>query len=364
VKSVDTSIEDEVPSADKQFADIDSLDWEINLSDVRIYDGSFTYYNENSLDTIVFKGINLNSDILDARGSADTLLLKDYNVNGSLNIENAKINKLILDKIKLDVQLDKGVLSIGHQSDGSGGEHNFGYLSVDFTTDELVYSIRQDIHSFRMERFLTSIRQEALIKGEMDFSLSLDFYGKNSSTRWLTSKGEMQLKGENLVLYGINIDMLAKKYARSQKFSMVDIGAFFLAGPLGIAVTKGGELALLLTSGQGDSTEISEFVSVWKVSAGEMYTEDVAFRTAQHRVALQGSLNIWQQHFNALEIALINEHGCAVFHQQVSGSFYEPEVSDVKVVATLLGPVKNIFHGKKCRHVFYSGSVLPHAGGK
>jgi len=75
-------------------------------------------------------------------------------------------------------------------------------------------------------------------------------------------------------------------------------------------------------------------------------------------------LNIWQQHFNALEIALINEHGCAVFHQQVSGSFYEPEVSDVKVVATLLGPVKNIFHGKKCRHVFYSGSVLPHAGGK
>ncbi|NQT76336.1 MAG: AsmA family protein [Bacteroidetes bacterium] len=360
VKSIDTSVEiADASLREEQQTVADSLDWEIDLANINIYKGSFTYYNENNRDTLLFKGISLNSDVLQASGNADTLMLEDFMASGLLRVEDARINTLRLENIKLDVSLDKGVLTVSHQSDGYHGERNSGHLAIDFSGDEPSYSLRQDIQKFRMERLLAHFDKTPLMKGEMDFSLSLDFYGKKVSNRWLTSNGKILLKGKTLTLYGINIDMLAKKYARSQKFSLVDIGAFFLAGPLGIAITKGGEYAILLTSNKGDSTEINEFVSVWKVKAGELYAEDVAFSTARNRIALRGSLNIWQEIFNGLDIALINDHGCAVFHQQLSGSFYDPEVSDVKVVKTLLGPVKNIFTGKKCKHVFYEGSVLP-----
>lgn len=360
VKSVDSSIEvTDASSRKEQLAVADRLDWEIDLADVKIYNGSFTYYNENNRDTFLFKGISLNSDVLQARGNTDTLILKDFMASGLLRVKNARINTLRLENIMLDVNLDKSVLTVSHQSDGYNGEHNSGHLAIDFSGDEPSYSIRQDIQKFRMERLLARFDKNPLMKGEMDFSLSLDFYGKNTSNRWLTSKGEILLKGKNLCLYGIDIDMLAKKYARSQKFSLVDIGAFFLAGPVGIAITKGGEYAILFASNKGDSTEINEFVSVWKVKAGEMYAEDVAFSTARNRIALKGSLNIWQKKFIGLDIALINDNGCAVFHQRLSGSFYDPEISDMKVVKTLLGPVKNVFTGKKCKKVFYEGSVLP-----
>lgn len=359
VKSVDSSIEVvDASSGEQQQTAADTLSWEIDLAGAKINNGSFTYYNENNRDTFLFKGISLNSDVLQASGNTDTLILKDFMASGLLRVKDARINTLLLENIKLDVKLDKGVLTVSHQSDGYNGEHNSGHLAIDFSGDEPTYSIRQDIQKFRIERLLARFDKNPLMKGEMDFSLSLDFYGKNASNRWLTSRGEILLKGKNLTLYGINIDMLAKKYTRSQKFSLVDIGAFFLAGPVGIAVTKGGEYAILLTSNKGDSTEINEFVSVWKVKAGEMHAEDVAFSTARNRIALKGSLNLWQEKFIGLDIALINDHGCAVFQQRLSGSFNDPEISDVKVVKTLLGPVRNIFTGKKCKEVFYKGSVL------
>ena len=34
------------------------------------------------------------------------------------------------------------------------------------------------------------------------------------------------------MLYGIDIDELIPKYERSQNFNLVDVGAFFLVGPL------------------------------------------------------------------------------------------------------------------------------------
>ena len=358
-RSVDTSIEKLPATSSVQDLNVaDSLDWEINLTVAKIYNGSFSYYDENNRDTLLFKGISLNSDVLHAKGNTDTLILEDLMASGLLRVKDARVNSLYLENIKLDVKLDKGVLTVSHLSDGYYGEHNSGYTAIDFSGDEPTYSIRQDIQKFRMERLLARFDQSPLMKGEMDFSISLDFYGKNASNRWLTTKGEILLKGKNLTLYGINIDMLAKKYSRSQKFSLVDMGAFFIAGPVGIAVTKGRDFAALLTTKEGDSTEIHEFISVWKVKAGEMHAEDVAFSTTRNRIALKGSLNIWQEKFNGLDIALINDHGCAVFHQRLSGSFYDPDVSDVKVVKTLLGPVKNIFTGKKCKHVFYEGSVL------
>jgi AsmA protein len=160
-----------------------------------------------------------------------------------------------------------------------------------------------------------------------------------------------------LKLFGVDLDVVAKKYKRSQKFNLVDVSAVFLAGPVGLAVTKGSDYANLLISKKGDSTLVHEFVSDWRLHAGLLKAHDVAFSTNQNRIAVHGSINLWSQTFEELNFALVNEQGCAVFQQEVRGRFVDPEVSNVRVVKTLIGPLRNIFTGKKCKHPFYTGSV-------
>ncbi|MCK5339354.1 MAG: hypothetical protein KAJ50_11095, partial [Bacteroidales bacterium] len=82
--------------------------------------------------------------------------------------------------------------------------------------------------------------------------------------------------------------------------------------------------------------------------------------TQENRIAVKGAVNIWYKTFNELEFALVNDEGCAVFQQMISGRFTDPDVSEVKVVKTILAPVKNIFKGKKCKNPFYEGTVKPH----
>jgi AsmA protein len=105
-------------------------------------------------------------------------------------------------------------------------------------------------------------------------------------------------------------------------------------------------------------------VSDWKVERGIAQAKDVAMATNEHRVALTGSLDIPNERFNDVTMAVIDAKGCVKAHQKIRGSFQKPEVEKVNVVQTVVGPVLRVFTqaikllGKKC-DVFYTGSVAP-----
>jgi AsmA protein len=359
VTVINRSVNSSIPAEKQTYVDVDSLDWGIDLVDVKIINGTFNFFDNNHRDTIIINGINIQSEFIYARGNTDTLNLGDLEARGLLTASYARINSTSLDNINLDLNIRNSKITISNKSEGLDAQENIGKAIIDFSSDIPVYSIRQDILQFRIEKFLTRFNDDTLIKGVMDFSFNVDFSGKTPTNRWLSSSGEISLKGKNLTLYGVNIDLIAQKYSRSQKFNLVDVGALLLAGPVGIAVTKGRDFADLLIANKGDSTQIIEFMSQWSLKAGELYVEDVAFSTMESRIALRGGLNIWQQKFNQLDFALVNDYGCAVFYQCLDGSFTSPEISEVKVAKTLLGPIKSIFTGKKCKEVFYEGTVLP-----
>jgi AsmA protein len=332
----------------------DTLGWGVDLIDARIDNGTFRYYNKNQRDTIICTGINVSSDSITFEGDADTLRFEDVLAYGDLMVEHARINSLLLDKVSLKVYINDGILDVSHESEGQKG-----LIRMDWSGIEDKYYIHQDLDTFNIASVLSSYEEEPSMQGIMDFSLDANFRGNTADELWMNSSGEMILKGSNMVLYGIDLDVVAKKYQRSQKFTLVDMSAVFLAGPVGIAVTKGGDYANLLISKKGDSTIIHDFISHWELKGGIFSTRDVAFSTNQNRIAVQGSVDIWHQQFNEIDFALVNEHGCAVFQQKITGRFVDPQVSNVKVVKTLIGPLRNIFTGKKCRNPFYSGSVQP-----
>ena len=196
----------------------------------------------------------------------------------------------------------------------------------------------------------------------MDFSANLSTRGNTAKEITETAGGVVSLRGENLTLYGNDLDREFARYESSQNFNLVDAGAFFLAGPLGLAVTKGYNFASIF-QGSGGSSSIRKLFSDWKVKRGIAQAKDVAMATKQNRIALKGRINFVNERFDDVTIALIDARGCARVQQKMRGPFRKPVVEKPNVLMSLAGPALNllkeardIFTGGKCE-VFYTGSV-------
>jgi len=205
---------------------------------------------------------------------------------------------------------------------------------------------------------LESFMLDTMITGPLSLSMDVKSQGSDWDAIISNMKGSINLSGKNLIFYGMDADKVIDKFKRSQNFNLVDLGAVMLAGPLGIAVTKGSDFATLLIVNPGESSQITNLVSHWSVNKGNFSITDAAFTTTKNRIAATGSINFSEDSLN-LTIALLNKYGCSVFSQNIYGNLNSPTLGKVKVVGTILAPVTNLVDdilGNDC-DVFYNGSV-------
>jgi len=76
---------------------------------------------------------------------------------------------------------------------------------------------------------------DTLFTGTMDFETELAFNSGN--TMFESMDGFINLEGYDLILYGFDVDDVLKKFEKSQRFNLIDVGALFLAGPVGPVVS-------------------------------------------------------------------------------------------------------------------------------
>lgn len=163
---------------------------------------------------------------------------------------------------------------------------------------------------------------------------------------------------------GGDLDHALKRFDSSQNFSLLDVGAFILAGPFGPAFTKGSNFTSTL-QGTGGESKIRTLVSEWNAEHGVAQAKDVAMATQTNRIAMQGRLDFVRQHFADVTLAVIDANGCARLRQKVHGPFARPVVERPRALTSLAGPVfkllgkaRGILPGGPCE-VFYAGSIPP-----
>ena len=203
-----------------------------------------------------------------------------------------------------------------------------------------------------------------IASGKVDFTAHLALQGATWKELRRTLSGQISLRGKHLTVTGRDLDKEFARYESSQNFNLVDVGAFFFAGPVGLLVTKGYDFASNLLGSEGDS-EIPVLISDWKVARGVAQAQDVAMTTKEHRLALRGGLDFASERFDDVTVALIDAQGCPKVRQKITGSFQQPEVEKPSFLTTLTGPAMKLikrglalFPGGECE-VFYSGSVAP-----
>ena len=160
------------------------------------------------------------------------------------------------------------------------------------------------------------------------------------------------------MLYGLDVDKVLKRIKRSQNFTLIDVGAVLLAGPVGLAVTKGSDLAVLIASNPGEVSNITKLVSNWDIQNGKLIMNDVAFATNKNRIAANGFVDIVEEKLD-ITIAVLNTDGSSKISQNVQGSIENPQFGEIKVLQSILAPVTNLFNSmlRIQSEIFYDGSV-------
>ena len=204
---------------------------------------------------------------------------------------------------------------------------------------------------------------QKVIGGKGDFVAALTIKEKGNRTLPGSTSGTFSLRGENLVVNTMDLDKLLSSYESSQEFNLIDLGAFFIAGPLGNVALAGYHYGDFYNQTRGGKGTITQFISHWTIKDGVAEAIDCAFATPHNRVAFKGRLDFVRERYDNVIVALLDDKGCAKFKQSISGSFRKPQISAVNVSESLAGPFSNLYRkaqrfvqGGKCE-VFYYGAV-------
>jgi len=243
---------------------------------------------------------------------------------------------------------------------GAKGE---GDVTADKTKTNSEYEINLNASKLDLEKLQESFAVERLLGGKGDLVVSLTVKEKEGLNLIKGVNGTLSLRGETLITYTMDLDEVLSSYEASQKFSLVDVGAFFIAGPLGTAALKGYRYGDVYYQTRGGRGTITQFVSQWKVKDGVAEATDCALATYRHRVALKGKLNLVSERYENVTVALLDDKGCVQLKQSISGSFNAPQVGVVSAVESLADPILHLYRkakrfvqGGKCE-VFYNGAV-------
>jgi uncharacterized protein involved in outer membrane biogenesis len=305
---------------------------------------------------IIRSGFNLS-----AAGSQHAL--KNLSVTADVTCGQVRTTDLTASDVKLSVDGKSGIVNLDPVSMRILGGQGSGAVHADFSGPVPLYHVRYRLTQFRIAEVFRTLSLPDVGQGSLDFNATLSLRG-STTDEWLRSlAGDASLHGVDLRLAGGDLDQKLSRYESSQNFNLVDVGAVFFLGPIGLGVTKGFDFARIF-QGTGGSTTFQTLVSEWQVEHGVAHAKDVALATRKNRIALKGSLDFVTGRFAEVTVAVVDAQGCAVVQQRVSGPFLAPKVEPPSVLKSLAGPTRRLLGrvrrllGGRCT-VFYAGSVAP-----
>ncbi len=336
----------------------------LDLAKVSFSGATLVYTDTQSGEGFEAGNCNLDLRRLRLAGGERSDLMKRLSFTAQLACGEIRKNDFTISDLKLTANGRNGVFELKPVTMRIFGAQGSGSIQADFSDSVPRYQARYSLPQLRSEELLKTLSPQKVVEGPMDFSANLSMQGTTVNEMKLSLDGEASLHGENLTLDGIDLDRVLSRFESSQNFNLVDVGAFFFAGPIGLAVTKGYNFASLFKGSEGRS-EIRALVSDWKIEHGVAQARDVAMATKRNRIALRGGLDFVNGQFNDVTMATIDAKGCVTVRQKITGSFQKPVVEKPSIFMSLTGPARKLLKkgrdllpGGECE-VFYAGSVTP-----
>jgi len=326
---------------------------------LRVHNGDLTYRDPDLLTPYQATGARLSISVALAsvnRGG------NGFAPSGSISAETVVTPWGELQNLRGRLRSGTGTLRLEDLEATMLGGHGRGSLVVDRSNAVPGFDLKLEIKDLETNRLLTAFGKPDVVSGLAQVSNELRWNGTGDSA-WSTMSGSLLLEGHDVTLYKLDIDNLLGKYKDTQRINLVDLGAYFLLGPLGSAVTKGGKLAAVAGASEGGTSRITHLLSKWNIEHGVASTEDVAFTTEHNRLAVKGSIDLAGQRYEEITVAALNRKGCAFVTQRMHGPLDNPTADKPNLLNVLAGPVTKtltapikLITGDQCKP-FYEGAV-------
>jgi AsmA protein len=324
--------------------------------------GAFVYFDKKTGEKTELKKINLaikDLSVVDTSG----VIIKNISFTGNLDCKEVRIRDLTIGNVKSAIKAEKGIIYLMSLTMDIFGAKAEGDATADESEVDAVYKINLKVSKLDFEKLEVSFGTKKIIGGKGTLYASLTMKEKGSRNLMSSMDGTFSLRGDNVVMYTMDLDKILSSFETSQKFSLVDVGAFFIAGPLSTVALKGYRYGDVYNQTREGQSTITQFISHWEIKDGVADATDCALATHHNRVALKGKLDLVSEQYDNVIVALLDDKGCAKFKQSISGPFGSPQVGAVSAVESLAGPIINLYRtakhfvqGGKCE-VFYNGSV-------
>jgi AsmA protein len=333
-----------------------------SMNELKLSKGALLYLDKKTGKKTELKEFNLairDLSVTDTSGG----ILKNVSFTGSFDCKELLQKDLRIENLKVPTKADKGVFFFKPLTMDVFGGKGEGDVTADESLVDPVYTLKLKILKLDFEKLQESFGIKKLIGGKGDLSASLTVKEKGRRDLMSNLDGIFALRGDNLITHTVDLDKVLSAYETSQKFNLVDVGAFFIAGPLGSVALRGYRYGDVYYQAQGGSGAITQFISHWTIENGEADAVDCALATHHNRVALKGKLNLVSERFDNVTVALLDDKGCVAFKQTITGSFDSPRAGTVSEGESLAGPIFDVYRkakrfvqGGKCE-VFYNGAV-------
>jgi AsmA protein len=333
-----------------------------SLNELKLSKGALICLNKKTGGKTELKEIELAiRDLSVADTSGD--IIKNVSFTGSFDCKELLQKALRIENLKAPMKADKGVFSLKPLTIDVFGGKGEGDITADESAVDPVYKLNVKVSNLDFEKLEEFFGTKKVIGGKGDLSAFLTVTEKGRRNLMSNLDGTFALRGDNLIAHTMDLDKVLSKYETSQKFHLADLVAFFFVGPLGTVALKGYRYGDFYYQAQGGQSAITQFISHWKIQNGEADATDCALATHHNRAALKGKLNLVSERFDHVTVALLDDKGCAIVTQTISGSFDSPRADTVSAVESLAGPFFDLYRKAKrfaqagrCE-VFYTGAV-------
>lgn len=350
-----------VETAQAASADRPKQDWpRVSLSDARfVYaDPRLAHPIEADACHVAMKGLRLAG----GKGS----LMQELSFTADVTCGALRKGDARLADLSFAAQAKGGVLDLTPVTLLAFDAKGSWRVQADYSGAAPRYVLDGTISQLPVEKMFKALALKQTAAGRVDVSAKLSLQGRTEKELRQSLAGRVTLKGQALTLNGSDLDQAFARFEATQSFSLVDAGAFFIVGPLGLVLTKGYAFASVYQraeEGAEGSSQIRALVSDWTLEGGIARAQDVAMATKANRIALQGRLDFVNERFDDVTVALVDAKGCVKVEQKVTGRFGEPVIEKPNLLVSLAGPALNLLKkggelllGQECK-VFYAGSV-------
>ncbi len=322
-----------------------------------IKNAALSYIDQSGNLNVLIKNINISSSL---KYSAEKGLYKGIYLKGKADIKELGINKLnAVENISLVFDAENGILSIEPIKYMLFKSKANMSIKINLSNN-MPTQIKLLDKKLNLLPLSKALYKNIKMSGFLFVSSNIFF---NASNYKKSLRGTFLCEGKNIILYGEDLDRILKN---AGNITSVDIGSFFIAGPLSILSDKAYYAAKSAQGLIGGKTVITHlFVKVnIKNGIGDLY--DAAFSTKENRIAAKGKLNFITNKYDNVRVALLNKIGCAKIIQKIGGSFSNPHIEAASIVKSgIIGKISSFFNKlekslgikKKRCSVFYNGVV-------